>query len=262
MEIDWDYVKAKTLWYYEDLVEKMLSVLAYDFVQEHYNHTMEEAASFSLQIRQGYLQNGKEATFIGEIADHFSTLGNLGVRNYLDLVRQVETREKCDLFVQETGFCFEALIQALNFVFRWVLPFRCPVKELVDVASETGMAAVEALKKYKIRSNLDVLEACRTRANRTKLAKETGIAETSILELVHRADISRLAYVRGKTVKHLCGGGYDTLDKIADADLSKMEKDMTAYYGTMGKSFSDFKTVIPLDWMVGGAAVLPRVIDE
>lgn len=262
MEIDWDHVKAKTLWHYEALIEKMLSVLDYGFVQEHYNHTMEEAASFSLRIRQGYLQNGKEAVFIGEITDHFNTLGNLGVRNYLDLVRQVETRAKCELFVQETGFCFEALIQTLNFLFRWVLPFKCSVKELVDTVNETNMVAVEVLKKYKIRSNLDVLEACRTRASRSKLARKTGIAETFILGLVHRADISRLAYVRGKTVKHLCGGGYDTLDKIADADLKKMGEDMTAYYGTMGKRFSDFKAVIPLDWMIGGATVLPRVIDE
>jgi hypothetical protein len=88
------------------------------------------------------------------------------------------------------------------------------------------------------------------------------VAETTVLELVHRADISRLAYVRGKTIKHLCGGGYDTLGKIAAADRKKMEADMTAYYATIGKSFSDFKTVIPLDWMIGGAGVLPRVVEE
>ena len=99
MEIDWDHVKANSLWHYEALIEKMLSVLAYGFVQEYYNHTMKEAASFSLRIRQGYLQTGKESAFIGEITDHFSNLGNLGVRDYLDLVRQVETRAKCELFV-------------------------------------------------------------------------------------------------------------------------------------------------------------------
>lgn len=262
MEIDWAYVKAKTLWHYEALIEKIFGVLAYGFVQEHYNHTMEAAIRFAQQIKLGYLQNGKQTTFISEMTDHFNTLGNLGVKNYLDLVRKIETRAKCELFMQKTNFRFEALIQTLNFIFRWVLPFKCSVKELVDVTSEANMAALEVLMKYKIRSNLDVLEACRTRAGRSQLAGETGITETFILDLAHRADISRLAYVRGKTVRHLCGGGYDTLDKLAHADLRKMEENLTAYCRSMGKRFSNFKAVIPLNWMIGGATVLPKVLDE
>ncbi len=52
---------------------------------------------------------------------------------------------------------------------------------------------------------------------------------------------------------HLCGGGYDTLDKISGAELAVMEKAMEAYYKTLGKRLSDFQAVIPLDWMIGGA---------
>jgi hypothetical protein len=107
-----------------------------------------------------------------------------------------------------------------------------------------------------------VIERFRAKENRKTFPRETGVTEKFILELVHRADISRLAYVRGKTIKHLCGGEYDTLDKIAKADIKMMEMDMTAYYATLGKSFSDFKTVIPLDWMIGGARILPKVVEE
>ncbi len=67
--------------------------------------------------------------------------------------------------------------------------------------------------------------------------------------------------MRGKTVLHLCGGGFDTLDKIANADVGEMEKAMDAYYRTLGKSLADFKAVIPLAWMVGGARVLPGVVE-
>jgi hypothetical protein len=77
---------------------------------------------------------------------------------------------------------------------------------------------------------------------------------------VHKADISRLAYVRGKTVKYLCGGGYDSLEKIATANLPEMEEKMDAYYRTLGKSLADFRSVIPLSWMIGGAKILPRVV--
>ena len=82
-----------------------------------------------------------------------------------------------------------------------------------------------------------------------------------IFELTNRADISRLAYVRGKTIKHLCAVGYNSLDKLAGVELQKMEKDMAKYYATLGKKFSDFKNVIPLDWMIGGSKVLTRIVE-
>jgi hypothetical protein len=260
MKIDWAQVKKKTLWHYEDLVKHIFDVLDYGFVQEYYNHTMAEAVTYSERIRQGYLQNGKEAAFIGEITEHFRKLDDLGVSNYLELVRRVNTKAVCEAFLRETGFGFDALIQVLNYLFRWVLPFKCPVKELVDTIAGTDKTYMAILKKHKIRSNLDVLENYRTKMSRAIFSRETGVAEAFILELVHRADISRLAYVRGKTIKHLCGGGYNTLRKIAEADMKKMKADMTAYYAVIGKSFSDFKAVIPLDWMVGGAGVIPPVV--
>jgi hypothetical protein len=39
-----------------------------------------------------------------------------------------------------------------------------------------------------------------------------------------------------------------------------MKVRMETYYKTLGKSLSDFKAVIPLSWMVGGAKILPRVV--
>jgi hypothetical protein len=255
-------VKRKTLWHYEDLIRKLLNVLAYDFVQEHYNHGMGEAEGYSERVRQGYLQNGQEAASLGEITEHLNTLGGLRIRDYLDLVQRVGTRETCASFLHQTDFGFEPLIQTLNYLFRWVLPFELYLRELIDVDNDDHKAHLDTLKQHKLKSNLDILERCRTRTGRAELSRGTGIPETFILDLVHKADVSRLAYVRGKTVRHLCGGGYDTLDSIANVDLKKMEQDMAAYYRTIGKRFSDFKTVIPLGWMIGGAKILPRVIEE
>ena len=61
---------------------------------------------------------------------------------------------------------------------------------------------------------------------------------------------------------HLSGGGYNTLNKLGNAEIMKMEADMTAYYESIGKIFADFKTVIPLDWMIGGANILPKIIED
>ena len=262
MEIDWDRVKKLTLWHYEDLIAKTITVLDFGFIQEHYDHTMEEAATFAERIKGGYLQNSRETAFIDERTENFITLGGLNILNYQDLLKHVDSRENCANFLENTGIRFEVLIQTLNFLFRWILPFQFPVKELVETKDNFSTSIMETLRSNKVRSNLDILENGHTKEKRNIFIKRTGLAEPFILGLTHRADISRLAYVQGKTVKHLCGGGYDTLEKIANADIQQMEVDMTSYYATIGKSFSDFRAVIPLGWMIGGAKILPKVVED
>ena len=262
MENNWDQVKKKTLWQYEKLIAKIIDVLEFNFVQEYYAHDMTEAGIYSENIRQGYLQNDREADFIGEIKKHFKDLSLLGIRNYQDLVGRVNTKSNCEKFLQETGFCFEALILVLDFLFRWVLPFKIPIKELVDTMPHTNTTYLEIFKNRGVRSNLDVLETFRSKTGRKMFSTETGIDETYLLELAHRADISRLAYVRGKTIMHLSGGGYNTLNQLENAEIMEMEADMTAYYESIGKSFADFKAVIPLDWMIGGAKILSKIIED
>jgi hypothetical protein len=261
VEIDWNSVKVQTLWSYEDLISKVLGVLAYDFVQEHYNHTMKQAQGFAAQIRRGYLQDrGDMTAYVDSIAAHLKELETRGIGTYSELVHSVESREQCVAFLQGTGLDFDPLIKTLNYLLRWGLPFKTPLREFVDADDDADALVLEALKKRKIGSNTDLLEAGRTGAGRVQLASTAGITVGCVLALVHKADISRLAYVRGKTVKHLCGGGYDTLEKIANAGLAEMEERMDAYYRTLGKSLADFKAVIPLSWMIGGAGILPRVI--
>ncbi len=262
MEFDWSQVKKQTLWTYEELIKKLLEVLTYNLVQETYNHTMPEAKSYSRNIQQGYLQSQNDTTFVDNIINSLNKLENYPVETYLGLIKLIETREKCVAFLQKTNLSFEELIQVLNYIFRWVLPFKTPLREFIDTDNDTPQTYLAILRQHKLGSNLDILERCRTKAGRAELSKDTGIPAAFILGLVHRADISRLAYVRGKTVKHLCGGGYDTLDKIANADLEKMAEEMDAYYRTIGKSLADFKSVIPLPWMIGGARILPRVVEE
>ena len=69
MNIDWSLAKKKTLWYYEELISKILDVLNYSFVQNYYNHSMIDAASYSKRLQSGYLLNGKKALFISDITE-------------------------------------------------------------------------------------------------------------------------------------------------------------------------------------------------
>lgn len=261
MKVDWARVKTQTLWSYEDLIGKLQDVLSYPFVQEHYNHTLTQAQAYAASIRRGYLQDRGEMTaHVDTAASHLRDLEARWSGTYSDLVCCVTTRSESAAFLQRTGFAFDALIQTLNYLLRWVLPFKTPIREFIDVDVQAGVELLQALKQHGIKSNLDLLDVGRSEAGRIHLAQATGAPAASVLALVHRADISRLAYVRGKTVKHLCGGGYDTLDKLANADAAKMEERMGAYYKTLGKTAADFKAVIPLAWMIGGANTVPQVV--
>ena len=260
MEIDWNQVKKVTLWDYEKLMAKFSEVLEYSFVREFYTHDMRQAQGYCRQIQQGYRQQGRELD-LTEIIDGLSALDRLGVRDYLNLLQIVGTKEKCENFIVNTHFSFETLIQVINYLFRLVLPFKIPIKEILDTMPASTQNYADILRKYQIRSNLDAIEVFRTAQSREKLSLETNISEKNILAMAHRADLTRLAYVRGKTILHLCGGGYDTLNKLANTNMEKMKADMSAYYHSIGKQFSDFQAVIPLDWMIGGAQILPRVME-
>ena len=261
MIINWDFVKEQTLWSYEDLIKKLYQALNYEFVQEHYNHSMDEAIDYVDAVHAGYLQHRSDRTWLDNLITNFAWLKRAGVQNYLDLVQQVDSREKCEAFLKRSGMGFPELIETLNYLLRWVLPFPTPLREFFDPDNATQMAYFQLLKQQRITINLDLLEQGRTAAKRTHLAALTGIPSEFLLHLVHQADLSRLAYVRGKTVRHLCGGGYDTLAKLANADLQEMEAAMSVYYQTLGKRFADFKSVLPLAPLVGGARLLPKIVE-
>lgn len=262
MIINWEFVKQRTLWNYEELIKKLQQSLSYDFVQQHYNHSMEEAIDYVDEIHAGYLQHRGDRAWLDGLITNFTWLQRGSVVTYSELIQQVDNREKCEAFLKKSGLGFPELIETLNYLLRWVLPFPTPMREFFDTADPTQMAYFQALKAQRITTNLDLLERGRSVAQRAQLAQLTGIPSEFLLRLVHQSDLARLAYVRGKTVRHLCGGGYDTLAKLASADCEAMEAAMNAYYYSLGKRPQDFKAVVQLGPLIGGAKRLPRVVEE
>lgn len=262
-ELDWGRAKKVTLWTYEELIGKLQTVMDYRLVREHYDHDMHQAIQYTRAIKHGYLWNqGSRLAYVDEMSHHLTRLGRLGVGSYSDLLERVGTRDSCRVFLATTHFEFEALLQVLDYLLRWVLPFEAPLRQFIDTEDEAELKLLAALKELGIQTNLALLEAGRRPEGRARLVKATRGGVRRITAWVHRADISRLAFVRGKTVRHLVGGGYDTLEKLAQADLEKMERKMAAYYATLGKTRRDFSAVVPLKWMIGGARTVPRVVEE
>lgn len=259
MNYNWEYVKKTTLWHYEDLLKKLNAVLAYPLIRNAYNHSMPQAVDFARRLfRHSNIAVGE---FPARVITTFGRLQAVGVNHWADLLTWVATREACTSFVETKGLIFEEVIDVLNYLLRWAFPFHTATRELLDHEDPQEMEYYAIFKRHKLMCSFDLLERGCTPGERQFLARQTGLPQHFITSIIHRADIARLPYVRRKTILPLCGAGYDTLAKIAAADLTTMEADMEAYFRqTRGKPWDDFRSVIVLRGLVTGANALPELL--
>lgn len=257
---DWNYVKKHTLWEYEILIEKIQAVLDYPFVREHYALGFSDAADYARKLLPA--AGWKDPRSADSLACQLESLGDGGLSGIEQLVARIGTRADCESFILESSQSFAELIDILTYIFRWALPFPTPLRELLDHADPVQHDAFTALKTLKLRTNLDLLEIARSRSGREQLSEASRIPYALLHALVHRCDIARLPWVRGKTVMIVCAAGYDTLAKIAAADLDEMEACLDALARKQGKTWEDYKSVIVIRWLVGGAGVLPQVAED
>jgi len=261
MQPNWDYVKKTTLWQYEELIKKLKVVTAYPVIWQAYNHDMIQGAAFARCLFPD--KNIAAGEFLARVLSAFARLQADGISDWGNLLSKVSTKTECAAFVTEHNLTFEDFINVLNYLLRWAFPFQTPSRELLDHENPQEMSYYGALKQHQLMNSFDILEQGRTLAGRRALVKLTTLPLDFVTSLAHRADIARLPYVRRKTILPVCGAGYDTLAKIASADLSQMDSDLEAYFRrTKDKSWANYKAVIVLKGLVTGAQALPVIMEQ
>jgi len=175
-------------------------------------------------------------------------------------MRHVETKEKFEEFHSKAGLSMREIIRAIKYLFFWVLPSKKYLRELIDADNQKHLDYVTTLRKKGLRFTLDILEKGRTKEGRQRIAEETDVPEDFIYDLVNRADLTRMPYISGKTVKHHFGGGYNTLEKLANADLSQLTKDMTKYFDSIGIKLR--VSFMELDSGIVVAEILPKIVEH
>jgi hypothetical protein len=255
----WDYVKQTTLWPYEDLLKKLGFVLTYPLIREVYNHSMPQADAYARRLFPD--KNIAAGEFPAPLLASLECLRGAGIQDWSDLLARVATRASLEAFIEQNELAFEELIDVLRYLLRWAFPFYTATRELLDHDDPQEMATYAAFKHNKLMCNFDLLQKGHTAEGRHSLARGMGLPLDFVTAIIHRADIARLPYVRRKTILPVCGAGYDTLAKIAAADLPGMEADMQAYFQyAKGKAWEDFKSVILLRGLVDGARALPKIL--
>jgi hypothetical protein len=259
MQPNWNYVKKTTLWHYEDLIEKLNVLSAYPVLWHAYDHDMAQAAAFAHRLFPGI--DSKAGEYPAHVIATFEHLGSTGISNWGDLLSRVSTRAECAAFISDYDLNFENFINLLNYLLRWGFPFQTASRELLEHDDPQEMAHYGILKQNGLMTGFDILEQGHTLPGRYALSGRTGLPVGFVTSLAHRADIARLPYVRRKTILPLCAAGYDTLARIAAADLDQMESDLEAYFQrALGKSFENYKAVIILKLLVTTARALPVIM--
>jgi len=258
MGVNWSRVKELTLWQYDELMSKLQNVLSYSFVQQKYNRKLGGVRKFAKSLLS-YREDDKLSEYSDRISKTLRQIEIFGIRDINDLVSTVEDCDECENFIEYSNILFEDLVVLLNCLLRWILPFARPIRDFVDSKNSLELENLARLRKREIRNNLDMIEQCRTPAARESMAVLADVSKEFILELVHRTDISRIPYVRGKTVAILNSAGYPTLDSIANAAIERMIPKLQKSLEVEGKKFS--RSFMDPEGAIAQAQVLPKLIE-
>lgn len=122
-------------------------------------------------------------------------------------------------------------------------------------------ATVAALAARGIKNADQMLAAGRTRELRSTLARETGVLESSLLELVKLSDLARLPGVKGIRARLYFDAGVDSVEKMAGWEPEALRLMVMEFAVRTG-----FDGIPPLpkevSSTVANAQKLPKVLEE
>lgn len=235
MPVDWTEVNRvlSPIKNYEELRRQWKESFAYEFIRAAYNFSMPVLSDYTRRILGGDPRN-RYADYASYLLDGIAKLNQAGEQTILELLSCVDTREKVEVFVGESGLSASYLANLLKYLSYWIIPRNKSLNQLIrdDVPL---FDAAKMLKGLDIHTNLDLLQQGMTAAGRKSLAESSGLSEAVIMDLVNRADLSRIPWASKATISNIIGAGYGSLARLANADPEQLTEDFFAYGRAIGK---------------------------
>ncbi len=178
---------------------------------------------------------GRYAEYTERLVGILTRLQQTGLSNLLELVSQVETREKLRSFAERNGIAAHDIATVLKYLIYWFIPGEKYLSGLIRPDPMLS-AAINALGGLGVRTNLQLLQRGITPDGRNAFAESSGLPETVITELVNRADFSRMPWASKATISNIIGAGYGSLAQLANADPEKLYADFFSYGESIGKN--------------------------
>jgi hypothetical protein len=195
---------------------------------------MPELAEYSQKLLGGDVR-GRYLDYLSKLTSVFSELHQAGVENVLTLKAHVESRQHLESFTQQSGVDALDIITLLKYLIYWFIPGEKYLSGLVRADPDISQA-LQILAGLGVRTNLQLLQQGLTPQERKALAEASGLPEQVVLDLVNRADLSRLPWASKATISNLIGAGYSSLSQLANADPEKLYADFYNYGQSIGKN--------------------------
>ncbi len=217
--------------------------IQYGFVREGWDKSIAEIAALERFVVGDYDLVSTPIT--QKDRDVLYRISKTGAERLMQFLDMVDTLEKAKKFCDTAGITADELKSLLRKIHRY-LPFGAQMRQLVAKDDTEFQGYVDKLLPVKLGHSLALLEIGRTRKGRQKISKDTGIPESAVLDLVKRADLTRLHLMGGGMVKQIWAIGYRGL-----SDLQKANPD--DYYARCQEYYSKNYKGMPYDFTPEGA---------
>lgn len=214
----------------------ILKPMEYGFVKEHYDRPVRDfrypVKTLERMIATLPVKPDGTAWYLTTL----EAIEKAGGRMLFQFIDGVATRKQAERFIQQIGIPLQHLMGTLDFFKQWWFPYGAQLRQLVEDTDQSLINHIAVLKQHGFAQGFKLLDVGRTRQGRRNLAEQTGIPEAILLDLVHRADVTRIPYVSGGMVKRMWTIGYDSLQKLKNADPEEYFARISQYYTSQHKA--------------------------
>jgi len=219
---------------YEDLCKRFRVSFSFPFIRQSFNFTPSEMIDFTHKLLGGD-NRSRYTEYESSLVKIFTELQRAGIKDIMEFTERTASREKFQLFTQQSELEPSETITALKYLVYWFVPQEKYLSGLVK--SDTSiMDAIKVLNVSGLRTNLELLQAGLTPDGRAALEEKTGLVPEVILDLVNRADFSRMPWSSKATISNIIGAGYGSIAQLADADPDRLYADFFNYGKRIGKN--------------------------
>ena len=151
------------------------------------------------------------------IDDIFDAINTQKIENVDELQKALKNKNKLQDFSKQSGIPEDYL----RILIREVNGYRQRPNKVRDFpgVSENVILKLEILG---IKNTLQLFDKILTPQSRNELSGQTGISERELLKLAKLTDLSRIRWVNHTFAYVLLEAGYDTAEKVADADYKAL----------------------------------------
>ena len=152
-----------------------------------------------------------------DIDKNLNIIKKYNIKNLDELLIAFKDKDKIQKFSKQSGLP-ENYLSVLKRVVNGYRRKPNRLKDFPCIKEDT----VRKLQKLGIQNTLKLYEEVLTAKKRNELSRKTGIGDNEVMMLTKLTDLSRIRWVNHTFAYVLLEAGYDTAEKVANADYQEL----------------------------------------